>query len=365
MYDLRESKIIELDDAECLKDNTTYKFTDFPTGKKLIAKFISEYEDADDAYLVAEFRKIAGLSGEPEIATVYYLASGEISGSRKSCYMMDFVDGDSLQKYLDARDHIAYEVLLYFTIQLASGLEKAHNFGIFHTDLHNENIIINNLGYLKLIDFLWYEYKDANGDRDLKDFKRIIDEFYLKCSDSDKPRFKIINNYCQRIKNFRGLKKEIEMLDEISFELALLSDKEHKILSKLLYHAVENTLHMTIISGPLDVPERFMPPLSDEEKEYLEIEKNGARMKLLDTRPAKIHALLEPLMFVSFYSLKQIGLIDYGVRITNSTGISFEGPYKFNFYITFTSKLLKWKSANQLLLFVEDEAMEIEDIIMA
>lgn len=363
MYDLRESKTIKLDEAECLKEETTYKFTDTPTGKKLIAKFISQYEDADDAFLVAEFRKLASLSGEPEIATVYYLASGEISDSVKSCYIMDFIEGDSLQNYLDKRMQIAYEVLVYFTIQLVSGLEKSHNFGIFHDDLHNENIIINNLGYLKLIDFLWFEYKDANGDGDLANFKRIIGEFYLKCNENDKSRFQIINNYCQRITNFRGVKKEIEMLDEISFELGLLNNKQKQILAKIFDHAIDNTLQMSIISIPQDIPERLIPPLDDEEQEYVHSAKR-VQLQLIDTRPDKIKPLLGHILYLHFHSLKQIGLIDWDFQIINSTGLSFVGPYKYNFQIILTSKLLKWKRANELLLFVDEETREIEDIIM-
>ena len=140
MYDFRQTKIFQLDNVECLKEETTYKFKDESTGKKLIAKFISYYDDSDDVYLLTEFKKLALLSGEPEIATVYYLATGKTSTSTKSCYIMDFIEGQSLQNFLDNREYIIYEVLLDLTLQLASGIEKAHNFEIFHSDLHNENI---------------------------------------------------------------------------------------------------------------------------------------------------------------------------------------------------------------------------------
>lgn len=363
MYDLRESKIINLDDADCLKENTTFKFTDTPTGKKLIAKFISEYDDAEDAILFAEFKSLAALSGEPEIATVYYIASGVIAERSKSCYIMDFIEGDSLQDYMDKREYIAYEVLVYFVSQLASGLEKAHNFGIFHNDLHNHNIMINNLGYLKLIDFLWYEYKNADGERDIADFKRIISELYTKCSDGDKPRFKIINDYCQRITNFRGLKKEIEMLDEISFELVMLNEKQLRILSKIFSHAIDYTLQIAIISRATDIPDKFIPPLDEKEEQYLEISKKGTGIQPLDTRPGKIERVLIHILYLGFHSLKQIGLIDWKFQIINS-GEIFIGPYQYTFHITLTSKLLKWKRANELLLFVNEETREIEEFIL-
>lgn len=365
MYDLRESKIVNLDSADCLKVGTTYKFTDGATGKKLIAKFISQYDDADDAYLFAEFRKLAALSGEPEIGTVYFVATGEIADSSKSCYIMDFIEGDSLQSYLDMREHIAYDVLLYFTMQLASGLEKAHNFGIFHNDLHNENIMINNLGYLKLIDFLWYEYKDADGDGDLADFKRIMNEFYLKCSEVDKPRFKVIENYCEKISTFKGLKKEIEMLDEISFELGMLNDKQRRILSRLFGHVIDNTLQMSINSSLFDIPEKIISKLDEEEKKQ-QLGVNGDKSSSVNwfVIQSKINPYLTHLIYMSLHSLKQIGLIDYDYQILSSVGVVLTGPFKYNFTITVTSKLLRWKRANELLLFVDEETKEIEELIV-
>lgn len=362
MYDLRDLKTINLDEAECLKEGVAYKFIDATTGKKLIGKFISEYDDTNDAILFAEFRKLVALSGEPEIATVYYLATGEIGNSSQSCYIMDFIEGDSLQSYLNSRDHIAFEVLVDFACQLASGLEKAHNFDVFHDDLHNENIIINNLGYIKIIDFSWYQYKEAKPDKDLANFKRIINEFYLKCNENDKPRFEIINNYCQKIKNFRGLKKEIEILDEISFELAMLNKKQQQILSKIFYHAIDNTLQISIIIGPHNIPDRFIPKLHIEEIKARDAARQ-VQLQLEDTLPDRIRPFLQHFLYLHFHSLQQIGLIGWNFEIINSTGLSLEGPYQLIINITLTSKLLRWKRANELLLFVNEEKKEIEQII--
>lgn len=364
MYDLRQTKILDLDSAECLKDATTYKFTDFSTGKKLIAKFISYYDDPDDIYLITEFKKLALLSGEPEIATVYFLATGKTLAINKSCYIMDFVDGQSLQKFLDDREFIIYEVLLDFLLQLASGLEKAHNFEIFHSDLHNENILINNFSYLKLIDFLWWDYnqpKEINQKKDIDDFKRIVNEFLIKCKELDKKRFELIYKYCLTITTFKGLKKEIEMLDEISFDISLINEKSLKVLSKLFELTTLNQINMAIISKNQPISENYIPELEENEKQYLENSVN--KIQYLDTRDTKIQNNLENHFSPKLFSLKQSGLIDWELWITN-TGKAFEGPYEYNFRIWFTSKFLKWKKINELMHFLENNDKDLEQLLM-
>ncbi|WP_452225809.1 protein kinase domain-containing protein [Lacinutrix cladophorae] len=366
MYDLRQTKIIDLDKSECLKEETTFKFVDSSTGKKLIAKFISYYDDSDDVYLTTEFKKLALLSGEPEIATVYYLATGKLSNNSKSCYIMDYIDGQTLQQFLDKRDSIIYEVLLDLTLQLASGLEKAHNFEIYHNDLHNENILINEFGYLKLIDFLWWDFnltKDVNQKKDIDDFKRIIGEFYLKCKESDKTRFKIIFDCCNNINSFKGLSKEIEMLDSISFDISLINKKSLLVLSKLFELTTLNQLHMAIESKNQNIPEQYLPELDETEIGYLKNIKSGTRMKYLDTRSPKIQSNIQSLFNPKLFSLKQVDLIDYNIWITNK-GETFEGPYEYNFRIWFTSKFLKWKKINELLSIVENTEKEIEELLL-
>ncbi|MEB8328660.1 protein kinase [Flavobacteriaceae bacterium KMM 6897] len=366
MYDLRLTKIIDLDNSECLKEETTFKFKDSSTEKKLIAKFISYYDDSEDVYLVTEFKKLALLSGEPEIATVYYLATGKISNISKSCYIMDYIDGQTLKQFLDNRETIIYEVLLDLTLQLASGLEKAHNFEIYHSDLHNENILINEFGYLKLIDFLWWDYnlpKETNQKKDITDFKNIVSEFYLKCKESDKIRFKIIYDCCKNINSFKGLKKEIEMLNEISFDLSLINEKSLTVLSKLFELTTLNQLHMAIESKNQTIPEQHIPELNETEKGYLKNIKSGSRMKFIDGINPKIQSNIHSHFSPKLFSLKQVDLIDWNIWITNK-GEPYEGPYEYNFRIWFTSKFLKWKKINELLSIVESTDKELEELLL-
>lgn len=365
MYDLRNIKIIKLEKAESLKDNVAYKFEDESTGKELIAKMISGYEDADDFRLTSEFRKMVLLSGQPEIASVFFLATSELKAYKRNCYIMDYVKGQSLESFLN-RGSLIYEVLFDLISQLSSGLEKAHNFEIYHNDLHNENIILSEDGYLKIIDFAWFEFNKPKlelRNSDIDNFKRILSEFEEKCRESDKKRFHLINKHCQNIDSFKGLSKELNVIDEISFDFSLLDEKSNEILAKLFQVTTLNAINMIVQKKELPIPENLIPPLTEKEKEDIEKAKNGYPLHILDTRIFKIESLLKNHFKLKLFSLKQVDLIDWEVAIINK-GKAIEGPYKLNFRILFTSKFLKWKRVNEYLELVSPNERSLYDILL-
>jgi hypothetical protein len=369
MYDLRKIKTLNLENAECLKENTTYKFKDSITGKDLIAKFISYYDDKDDNYLITEFKKLALLSGEPEIATVYYLSNGKIPKETKSCYVMEFIEGKTLETFLNSRNSIIYEVASDLIMQLASGLEKAHNYEIYHSDLHNENIIINKFGYLKIIDFLWWDInlsKEINLKKDLTDFKEIVKQLYEKCLTNDKKRFEYIYKYCLKINSFKGLKKELQLIDEMSFDMALLDNNAIKILFHL-FNLTKNNYQINSILRikESEIPEIFIPEITESEKGYLENNRKGnSKLKYMDSRLQQIDKNISNKLEQKFHPLKQTNLIEWNHWITN-IGEIFIGPYQLNYDIIFTSKFLKWKRTNELMEIIHFEIEDIEKLIIS
>lgn len=357
MYDLRRTIIIDLKDSICLKEKTTYQFQEKLTGKKLIAKFIAYYDDEYDEYLVAEFRKLALLSGEPEIATVYYLASADLyEKTPQSCYIMDFIDGVNLQEFLNKRDSIIFEVIIDLIHQIASGLEKAHNYEISHGDLHNGNIMIDKYGSVKLIDFLWWDYKlpfEKNLTIDLEDFKRIVDELTEKCKTEDKNRLSIVYNHCKSISNFRGLSKEIQLLNEISFDLSFLEPKSRNILAKLFALVKEYDLDRVLRIEEDKIPDKLLSELTEQENGWIDKIKNdkGLKIRFLDSRIERIQTNVLMVIDGKLNKFKQIGLIDWDSQIVN-TGEVFIGPYEASTIIRFNSKFFNWKRINDLLPFV-------------
>ncbi|MEE9572449.1 MAG: protein kinase, partial [Candidatus Neomarinimicrobiota bacterium] len=65
---------------------------------------------------------------------------------------MNYCKGENLQNYLKEKDLTLKEVTKYI-IQVATGLEKAHNVGIVHCDIKPTNIIITDDGVAKIVDF--------------------------------------------------------------------------------------------------------------------------------------------------------------------------------------------------------------------
>ena len=373
MYDLRKIKIIDLKNSICLKENTAYKFKESLTGKNLIAKFISDYDDTsdDDMRLISEFKKLVLLSGEPEIATVYYLCKGKLSNKAQNCYVMDFIDGKNLNDFLENKEKLIYEVLYDILIQLVSGLEKAHYHEVYHRDLHKGNIIINEYGYLKIIDFLWADFLPENEqkhEKDLKDFKQIVLDLESKCRNEDKHWFEIISKYCASVNTIKGLKKEIELIDSLSFEYSLLDIDSINILSKL-FDLTETSfsLKKVLTSKECEIPDIYIPPITKQEETFIEknIKNAGDSRKLQysDSRIEKINNNLNHKFDFTLNSLKQLNLLEWRIWV-NNTGTRFRGPYDLNYEISFTSKFHNWKKINQYIGFVTPNTKSINELIL-
>ena len=83
------------------------------------------------------------------ICTIYNVNETE-DGQLFIC--MNYCTGENLQKYLNNRD-LSIKRIVKYIIQIAKGLDKAHNKGIVHCDIKPSNIIITNDKVAKIVDF--------------------------------------------------------------------------------------------------------------------------------------------------------------------------------------------------------------------
>jgi len=92
--------------------------------------------------------RAASALNHPHILTVYEV--GEDDG--KPYIAMEFVEGETLRKKIKNKI-LQLSETLDIAIQIAAGLERAHELGIIHRDLKPENLMISRDGYAKILDF--------------------------------------------------------------------------------------------------------------------------------------------------------------------------------------------------------------------
>lgn len=110
--------------------------SEFSADKKFVGKFRGEAQSA------------AGLS-HPNIVNVYDV------GEDEGLYyiVMELVEGITLKSFIERKGRLDVKEAIGISIQIAMGMEAAHNNGIVHRDIKPQNIIISKAGKVKVTDF--------------------------------------------------------------------------------------------------------------------------------------------------------------------------------------------------------------------
>ena len=109
-------------------------------------------EFSNDKNFVSKFKieaqASAGLS-HPNIVNVYDVYDDD------GIYfiVMELVDGITLKEYIQQYGRLSMDKAIDFSIQIASGLEAAHESHIIHRDIKPQNIIVSKNGNVKVTDF--------------------------------------------------------------------------------------------------------------------------------------------------------------------------------------------------------------------
>lgn len=119
---------------------------------RYVAIKVLKQEYSNDAKFVAKFRgeaqSVAGLS-HPNIVNVYDV--GEDNGLYY--IVMELVEGITLKKFIEKKGKLDVKEAVGIGIQIAQGMEAAHNNHIIHRDIKPQNIIISKEGKVKVTDF--------------------------------------------------------------------------------------------------------------------------------------------------------------------------------------------------------------------
>lgn len=119
---------------------------------RLVAIKVLKSEFTSDATFVSKFKMeaqaAAGLS-HPNIVNIYDVVDeGDIH-----FIVMELVEGITLKSYITKKGHLEVKEAIGIAIQVASGIEVAHEQHIIHRDIKPQNMLISMDGKVKVADF--------------------------------------------------------------------------------------------------------------------------------------------------------------------------------------------------------------------
>ncbi len=128
-----------------------YKAKDHILGRFIAIKVLKP-EFSEDMNFVTKFRteaqSAAGLE-HPNIVNIYDVGSE----NRMHFIVMEYVEGITLKTYIEKKGQLSFKEAVSIAIQVARGIEAAHNKHIIHRDIKPQNIIISTDGKVKVTDF--------------------------------------------------------------------------------------------------------------------------------------------------------------------------------------------------------------------
>ena len=128
-----------------------YKAEDTKLDRTVALKFLPPHLHLDEEVeqrFISE-AKAASSFDHPNICTIYEINKTDDDQIyiAMACY-----EGESLKKKLE-RDSLSTDEIVEYSIQIANGLERAHEAGITHRDIKPANIMITNRSEVKILDF--------------------------------------------------------------------------------------------------------------------------------------------------------------------------------------------------------------------
>ena len=128
-----------------------YKALDHKLNRTIAIKVLKEEYSADPAFVSKfkiEAQSAAGLT-HPNIVQVYDVVDeGELH-----YIVMELVEGVTLKNFIKAKVMLANREATGISLQIAQGIEAAHQLGIVHRDIKPQNIILSSDGKVKVADF--------------------------------------------------------------------------------------------------------------------------------------------------------------------------------------------------------------------
>lgn len=128
-----------------------YKGKDHKLNRFVAVKVLKSDYRSDEIFIqkfLSEAQAAAGLM-HPNVVNVY-----DVGQDRGLYYMvMELVEGITLKDYIEKKGQLSANETISISIQMATGIQAAHNQHIIHRDIKPQNIIISKDGKVKVTDF--------------------------------------------------------------------------------------------------------------------------------------------------------------------------------------------------------------------
>jgi tetratricopeptide (TPR) repeat protein/predicted Ser/Thr protein kinase len=132
-----------------------YKAEDTKLDRIVAIKFLPRHVAANDEEkqrFVIEAKAAAAMN-HPNIATIYAIEEVDDPAAGKETFIvMEYIDGMDLKDKIST-GKLPIEEVLKIAIQIAEGLQTAHEKGIIHRDIKSSNIMLTAKGKVKVMDF--------------------------------------------------------------------------------------------------------------------------------------------------------------------------------------------------------------------
>ena len=128
-----------------------YKGKDHKLNRFVAVKVLKSDYRSDEIFIqkfLSEAQAAAGLM-HPNVVNVY-----DVGQDRGLYYMvMELVEGITLKDYIEKKGQLSANETISISIQMATGIQAAHDQHIIHRDIKPQNIIISKDGKVKVTDF--------------------------------------------------------------------------------------------------------------------------------------------------------------------------------------------------------------------
>lgn len=139
-------------------EGEVYRVIEIPTGITRAAKLFYPARNPGNRTLKRYARQLERLRNCSIVMQYHHAESVEIQGRRVAAMISEFVEGQRLSQL--PRDRSGRQLTpfegLHLLHTLVSGLETIHSAGLYHGDLHSDNVLMRRIGLrfeLKIFDF--------------------------------------------------------------------------------------------------------------------------------------------------------------------------------------------------------------------